>query len=75
MTHPQVIEFVAIGHTANGIAHAWMERTEGKEDRFFKDVPMTVYSHALGREIGLSNVVEIPAREYHELFSIFAAAA
>ena len=72
MSRPQVIESIKIGKIAGSDAHAWIERMDGAL-RYFKDVPDSVFCQSLGRELGLSSVVEIEAREYHLLFSVFAA--
>lgn len=71
--HPTVIESIVIGQIAGNDAHAWTERTADGL-RHFKEIPATVFCKSLGRDLGLTNVVEIPAREYHDLFSVFAAA-
>lgn len=71
--YPTVIESVNIGIIAGNVAHAWVERTGG-DLRYFKDVLSTVFSPALGRDICLTNPVEITANEYGVLFSVFAAA-
>lgn len=73
MSHSQVIESIKIGEIAGSDAHAWVERM-GDTLRYFKEVPASVFCKSLGRDLGLSNVVEIEAREYHSLFSVFAAA-
>lgn len=73
MTHPTITESIEIGRIAGEVAHAWIERTAAGL-RHFKEVPAAVFAPSLGREVGLSNVVEIEATEYHTLFSVFAAA-
>ena len=73
MAHPTVTESIEIGRIAGQPAHAWAERTASGL-RYFKEVPAAVFSPALGRDVGLSNVVEIEASDYYDLFSVFAAA-
>lgn len=69
----KITESIAIGYIAGNVAHAWIE-AEGDMQRFFKEVPASVFCESLGRDIGLTNVVEITIKEYSTLFSIFAAA-
>lgn len=72
MTHPTVTESIRIGRIHGEPAHAWTESTDAGP-RYFKDTPAEVFAPSLGRDVGLSNVVEIEAAEYHTLFSVFAA--
>lgn len=59
MPHPQIESSRVIGSFAGEPMHAWVERDAAGLVRHFEDYVTSVYSAALGREVGLTLVREV----------------
>lgn len=58
MQAPQIIESRVIGEFAGQPMHAWTERYADGSLRRFEEYATTVFSKALGRDVGLTMVRE-----------------